>query len=337
MLRPRQLATRGALALAASLLVSSAWAAPKDDVSDEARRLFRAGVSYLEDPDGARFEEAYRAFTAAYAASPSPKMLGNIGLCAMKLERDREAIEAYQTYLREVKDLDGEERAQITRDLSTLRAGLVRVTLATEPPLANVAATIVDVRRANDGSRVENTYPAPNGVASLGIRAGHHELRLRVPGYEEATWELDAVAGMPRTYVFPIRPRAVPRGAASVTDKRSLVGPVAVTATGAALLAVSVVTGVIALQKTNDIAAHCPADRCPKAYDLADRRSEAKGFIHATDGFLVGGSVVAGAGIAWLGYTLHRNAQTATTAARSFSGSAFCTGEGCSGAVRFAF
>ena len=96
---------------------------------DEARKHVRAGVSYLEDPEGARFEEAYHAFKAAFAASPSPKILGNIGLCAMKLERDGEAIDAFQRYLAEVKDLDADERAQVTRDLTTLRTGVVRLEL----------------------------------------------------------------------------------------------------------------------------------------------------------------------------------------------------------------
>ncbi|HKY36226.1 MAG TPA: hypothetical protein VJN18_09825, partial [Polyangiaceae bacterium] len=40
-------------------------------ISDKARAHFTAGVSLLQDPDGARHEEAYREFQAAYADSPS--------------------------------------------------------------------------------------------------------------------------------------------------------------------------------------------------------------------------------------------------------------------------
>jgi len=68
-------------------------------VTPEARKNFEAGVGFLNDPDGARYEPAYAAFKAAYQASPSWKILGNLGLCALKLERNSEAIEAYQRYL----------------------------------------------------------------------------------------------------------------------------------------------------------------------------------------------------------------------------------------------
>ena len=64
-------------------------------ISDEARAHFTTGVNLLQDPDGARYEEAYREFKEAYAESPSWKILGNLGICAMKLERDSEAISAF--------------------------------------------------------------------------------------------------------------------------------------------------------------------------------------------------------------------------------------------------
>src|SRR4051812_18719060 len=74
-------------------------------ITPEARARFSAGVNLLKDPEAPRYEEAYREFKAAYAASPSYKILGNLGLCAMKLERDEEAIDAYERYLKEGKDL----------------------------------------------------------------------------------------------------------------------------------------------------------------------------------------------------------------------------------------
>src|SRR5262245_18752054 len=88
---------------ALGVIATLAQAARADEVqiSDKARDHFRAGVNFLQDPDGARYEEAYREFKTAYADSPSWKILGNLGLAAMKLERDGEAIEAYQKYLSE--------------------------------------------------------------------------------------------------------------------------------------------------------------------------------------------------------------------------------------------
>src|SRR6185436_89604 len=93
-----------------ALLLGAAHVAPAraadPPVSEEARMHFTAGVNLLRDPDGARYEEAYREFKAAYAASPNYKILGNLGLCAMKLERDGEAIESYSSYLTHASELD---------------------------------------------------------------------------------------------------------------------------------------------------------------------------------------------------------------------------------------
>ena len=91
-------------------------------ITDAARKHFSAGVNFMQDPDGARYEEAYREFKAAYAESPSWKILGNLGICAMKLERDGEAIDAYKKYLQGGgTQLGAAERAQFSRDLSTLK------------------------------------------------------------------------------------------------------------------------------------------------------------------------------------------------------------------------
>src|SRR5690606_41982881 len=66
--------------------------------------------------DGARYEDAYREFKVAYAECASWKILGNLGLASMKLERDGEAIEAIQGYLDGGKDnIDEVEDRKSTR------------------------------------------------------------------------------------------------------------------------------------------------------------------------------------------------------------------------------
>ena len=71
----------------ALLIATTATAAWADDVpiSDAARQHFQAGVNLLQDPDGARYAEAYREFQTAYADSPSWKILSNLGITALKL------------------------------------------------------------------------------------------------------------------------------------------------------------------------------------------------------------------------------------------------------------
>src|SRR5690349_6487515 len=110
-----------ALAAALCLLASGARAADPANAEDEAHRHFKVGISYLQDPEGERYEDAYGEFKLAYELSHSPKVLGNIGLCAMKLERDGEAINAYTRYLAEVPDIEADERAQIERDLGSMQ------------------------------------------------------------------------------------------------------------------------------------------------------------------------------------------------------------------------
>ena len=170
-------------------------------INDEARAHFTAGVSLLQDPDGARYEEAYREFKVAYAASPSWKILGNLGLCAMKLERDGEAIAAYTKYLKEGgKQVDAEERAQSQRDLATLEVGVVRVTLQSEPP----GATIEDERFPAIGSAIRNSYGPLNAPAQLGVRAGRHRFTARLPGRPEAVWDVELSPRQTEAYTFKL-------------------------------------------------------------------------------------------------------------------------------------
>lgn len=191
--------------LAAGLICALASTALAEvEISDEARQRFRIGVSLLQDPEGPRYEEAYREFTEAYAASPSWKILGNLGLCAMKLERDGEAIEAYSKYLAEGGDqIDEDEREQIQTDLDALRAGLVTFTLSVSVP----GALLIDERVPNRGNSVINHYgPLTDGTVTFGGHAGLHRIRARLAGYEDAVWEINARAGTQHTHLFDLVP-----------------------------------------------------------------------------------------------------------------------------------
>src|SRR5262249_40115770 len=142
----------------AAFFLAVATAAPAraadTPISEDAKVHFQAGVNLLKDPDGARYEEAYREFRAAYGASPSYKILGNLALCAMNLERDGESIEEYQTYLEHAAELDPAEVKQIQTDLATLTAGIVKVTLNVDQP----GVSITDSRMPTRGDKVTNLY-----------------------------------------------------------------------------------------------------------------------------------------------------------------------------------
>lgn len=277
---------------------ATAPAAAGSTISPEAKEHFAAGVALLQDPDGEKVEEAYREFKTAYDLSGSPKILGNMGLCAMKLERDGEAIDAYARYLREVPDIDPDERAQIVRDLQTLTVGVARVTVQVNKP----GVRIVDVRIPVRGERVTNVYGPVDGKMTLGLRPGHHVLTAHLAGHDDANWEIEAYAGGREEASLLLRETVVAQPIAPVAERPAAnVAPWIVMGAGAAMLAAGTVTGIVALGKTSDISRQCPNDVCPLGFDLEGERSDARTFVRLTDAlFLSGGLVTAGGFVWWL-------------------------------------
>lgn len=216
--RSRRLVT--SLTAVLSLVAGSASAQPAPQekasaqtvqISEKAREHFRTGVTLLQDPDGARYEEAYQQFKAAYAESPSWKILGNLGYAAMKLERDGEAIAAFQGYLAQGgKELSAAERAQFQSDLDTLSATTAVVTIQGLP----AGTRVTDVRSPNKGADIKNYYEAPEGgPLVLRVRAGVHRFSAQRGGQAPETHELETSAGGAHGVQFesppePARPEA---------------------------------------------------------------------------------------------------------------------------------
>ena len=291
-------------------------ATPKIAISDEAKEHFKAGVALLQDPEGERVEEAYREFRSAYDLSASAQILGNMGFSAMRLERDGEAIDAYSRYLREVPDIEPDERAQIIRDLQTLTVGVARFTLE-----APAGAIVIDERVPVRGQHVTNAYgPVKEGKLEIGIRPGHHVFIAKLEGRQDATWEVEAFAGGKEQHTFVLPEVKVAVGPPAPTESHGTnVGPVVVLAGGAAALVASAITGVIALNKTSDIESSCPNNVCPRTYDLSGERSSTRNFVRVTDVLLlVGGvAVVAGAVYGTLEWRQPKAAKTVGTGALS--------------------
>jgi hypothetical protein len=170
----------------------SSGVATEVEITEKARRHFRAGVAFVEDPDGARYADAYREFQIAYEESPSWKILGNLGLAAMKLERDGEAIEALKTYLAEGGDeVDLSERAQFERDIEMLEASVTWVTVTASLP----GGSLEDRRTPLAGAPRINVYDMKEESLKVGVHAGRHRLSLSLDGYEPMSWTFDAAGG----------------------------------------------------------------------------------------------------------------------------------------------
>jgi hypothetical protein len=295
----------------------------------EAREHFRAGVNYLQDIEGERYEEAYAEFKAAYALSGSPKVLGNIGLCAMKLERDGEAIDAYVRYLREVNDIAPDEKAQIIQDLDTLKASAAKVALTVE----SGPAMLLDVRTPTRGSPVHNAYGPVEKTAELVLRPGHHRISATAGGRELAVWEFNLGASDRQSHEF----RAARETARASRGPRTAAW--IMTGTGAAVLTAGAAMGLAALKKVEIVEKKCPNDACPAGSGFEADVDSARSMVRATDVLLITGAVFVTAGITWLlvDRDSPRPKSEPAVANRSARVGGACDGRGCEAVVRVTF
>ena len=156
-------------------------------ITEKARAHFKAGVNLMQDPEGERFEEAYQQFKAAYEESASWKILGNLGLTAMRLERYGEAIDAFTEYLKGGKEtLSQEEIDQFQRDLETLEASVSTMMIKAPP-----GTSLTDLRKSTRGEDVKNYYVVPeSGELALRVRPGEHEVTAESGGNVLGTWSV---------------------------------------------------------------------------------------------------------------------------------------------------
>jgi hypothetical protein len=289
----KRLAFASAFALGLSLSLSIASSALAQQPEDEARAHFTAGVNLLQDPSRPRYDEAYAEFKQAYAIKPAPTILGNMALCALKLERDQEAIDLYTKYLTESPNLDPSEKAQIERDVTTLKTGLAKVSVTSNPE----GAVIQDVRIPSTGESITNIYGPITGATptEIGIRRGHHVMKARWPGGAEQVWELDVNGGEAHVFEKPVEavnPAAQPATEQPVVPQQEAAPerpiPKSVYIAGlttAALGAATVVTGILAVNTRSRY------DRANDGSDPAeaqDLRSSGKTLNVVSDVLLVG-------------------------------------------------
>lgn len=321
----RSTGTSGSRRLLAALLVACSipsYAAPcfaelppappaEVQASPEARQQFQLGVSLLQDPDGARYEEAFKAFMRAYRISPSWKILGNLGLSAMKLERFTDGIQAYERYLGEGgQNLDATERQQIEKDLSVMKGTSGTVTL-----LVTGAAklSVQDTRTRSVGGPVVNNYEVPpGGRLVLKLAAGEHTL-VATGERKRASLELSVEPGanVEQTLMLGESSSSAAPAAATTSSSPStsdgsnstlrttglIVGGV-----GVAALIGGGVTGIIGMSKKSDFDDRCPDKQCPfgsneERASLESDKDSIETMETLTTAFLIGGGVLTAVGV----------------------------------------
>jgi hypothetical protein len=173
-------------ARAIGLAFSAAVLAPHGafGAQDTAKRYFQNGVDLITAAQP-NYQDAYYQFQLAYRESgQSWKVLGNLGLCALKLERDQEAVGFYEQYLKKGgSEIAAEERAAIEQDLLLLKGNLA--TLRLSSPVQDLK--IVD-RRAGSSAPAQS-YSLKAGALELELRAGNHTITA-TSGDKRLTWEV---------------------------------------------------------------------------------------------------------------------------------------------------
>jgi hypothetical protein len=210
-------------ALLASVLCTlpdgSSWAGDKKAAAadiEAAKKHMAAGVGFMQDPDGARYEEAYAEFQKAYELSGSLNALQNLAICSQNLELDGEAIGYYEKFLEgKGSAIDSATRDQVERDLSALKAAVSWVTLTTD----KAGAKITDTRFPKRGSPVNNEYKGSIQGTKVGIHPGKHKFVATLSGSKDQVWEVDIANGSELSHQFSFEKPGGPVTAEGFTDK----------------------------------------------------------------------------------------------------------------------
>lgn len=145
-------------------------------LDEAARLLFESARAAFDSGD---YATALERFKQAYAASPRPALLYNIGTSADRLRRDDEALAAFEQYL--AADPGVDNRAQIEARIRSLRAAIEAREHAQQP--AGAADEGADAERDRDGAGLSPAlFFASAGVGAvsgaLAIWAGVTTLSL---------------------------------------------------------------------------------------------------------------------------------------------------------------
>jgi hypothetical protein len=152
------------------------------------------------------YQDAYYQFKLAYQESAkSWKVLGNLGLCALKLERDQDALAYYEQYLEKGRsEIAAEERTAIEQDLLLLKGNLATVRITS--PIADLK--VVD-QRAGSAAPAQ-PYALEGGTLELRLRAGNHSITA-TNGDKRLTWDIVLEPQTVASHVFDFeQPAAAP-------------------------------------------------------------------------------------------------------------------------------
>jgi hypothetical protein len=294
-----------ASAVCAGALLFGSVAHAADGISEEAKAYFKNGVELIQEQPP-NYQDAYYQFRLAYDKSKSWKVLGNLGLCSFKLERDGEAIQYYTDYLKGGgNDIDPDERSALQRDLLVLNGNSAGVTLSSADP-------DIDVTDSRAGSTAPpQSYRLEGGKLAMRLRAGTHTLIATHAG-KSLRWEIALSPGRSETHDFNFAESAAvaaatvaPPAAAAATPVTQAPEPAPtsspirtagfVTAgVGVAAVVGGVVVGLMAKGKETDAKNMCHGLVCPT--NAESKFDSASSLATVSNILIIGGGVLAAGG-----------------------------------------
>jgi hypothetical protein len=268
-----------------------------------ARLHFANGVELLQ-AESPNYQDAYQQFILALEKSGrSWKVLGNLALCALKLERDGEALAYYDEYLERGGDeIDPRERASIQKETLLARGNLTTLNIRSSDPNARIT-----VSRQGSSAPSQLYDLDKDGHATLGLRSGTITVVARA-GEKRLEWTSALSPGEQTTHEFDFEASkeqaSAPSAAtsSSSTDSGVKRRPSGLFIAGLATAGVGVLTvgggavlGVMSQNKESSARDSCIESTCPESTE-ADFDSAASMATAANVMFIAGG-VLAATGI----------------------------------------
>ncbi|HET7539880.1 MAG TPA: PEGA domain-containing protein [Polyangiaceae bacterium] len=259
--------------------------APSPNATTEARERFQRGVALYREGS---FDAALAEFRRAYEIAPNYRILYNLAQVQVERHDSVAALALFQQYLQQGgNEIDAERRAQIERDMQSLRKRVADLT---------VESNVSGAQLAIDGVEA-GTLPLTEPIQ---VNSGVRQLTLAKPGYQSVSRSVTIAGAEPLKLSLSLEPLAGPTAvppapvaaAATQAPKKEpepaeqstgLSTPFWISAVATGVFTGAAVTfGVVTLnrnQKLDDALNHHPTD--PQAID--DARSSVKTSALLTD------------------------------------------------------
>jgi hypothetical protein len=236
---------------------------------EEARVRYQRAIELFDQGD---YKLALVEFERVATLAPSPKLLYNIGLVHFQLGNYAKARVAFERYLVEVPEIPPERRAQVEKDVASLRVRTAYVTITTSVPGAEISFD----------DNVLGTSPlAPRQL----VNAGMHRVTATKTGFASAAKSITLAGSDASTIdlvLVPLDGRPPPPPE-KPTNVPALVGWI----TTGTLAVGAITTGVaslVASSKYDDMRATKFEGSTQDARDrLASQRSLVQGLAVTTD------------------------------------------------------